>query len=95
MPNTFVAQGYDIGEPWDGLGSCVKGKTCCRSFNHFGENCASPPCRERNTTTCPDGPVWDRCKAYCEGQDSPVNTSPFMGGKLFVRSLARSLTWFR
>eukprot|EP01047_Picozoa_sp_COSAG01_P035617 COSAG01_NODE_2744_length_7150_cov_5.435116_5_plen_128_part_00 len=29
MPNAFLAQAFDIGEPWDALEPCVKQAGCC------------------------------------------------------------------
>ena len=81
MPNTFLAQAFDMGDPWDGLDQCVKGPSCCRSNNHLGDNCGAPSghCYGRNVTTCPDK-KWQVCKAYCESKYNPKDTTPYMGG---------------
>jgi len=80
MENTYLAQAFDMGDPWDGLDQCVKGPTCCRSNNHLGGNCNTTHCTGRNYTTRPDE-KWQKCKAYCtSSQFNPRDTTPFMGG---------------
>lgn len=72
MPNTFLAQAYDLGEPWAGsLHTCVKSHRCC---DRYSGNITKP----RNMTSCTDK-FWQQCKNYCTSEDSSARTAPFMG----------------
>lgn len=76
MPATFLAQAYDLGEPWGhALDTCVKHWNCCERLG------GSIPWKPRNMTKCPDGGEgWGQCANYCEGAGSPAATAPYMGG---------------
>lgn len=71
MPNTFLAQGFDIGEPFDGLKHCST--SCCPRYKN--------PVPPRDLTKCgDDSKLWADCKNYCTGPYSSSKTAPFMGG---------------